>query len=138
MNSKIEILKLGINFDLKAEIESRAKMPIKLNTDGEIELKKTILKQKESEENKNKKAEEKQKQEAEYIKKCESAISLLEINSSKSIATPIPDIMQAAGGIPDAEFKKLMIQVKKILKDKGFEIQKTTRKGIVYFTLIKF
>lgn len=138
MNSKIEILKLGINFDLKAEIESRAKMPIKLNTDGEIELKKTILKQKETEELKIRKTEEKQKQETEYLKKCEAAIALLEANSSKSIATPIPDIMQAAGGIPDAEFKKLMTQVKKMLKEKGFEIQKTTRKGIAYFTLIKF
>lgn len=138
MNSRIEILKLGINFDLKAEIESRAKMPIKLNTDGEIELKKAIVKQKESEELKNKKAEEKQKSELEYLKKCEAAILLLETNSSKSIATPIPDIMQAAGGIPDSEFKKLMTQVKKMLKEKGLEIQKTTRKGIAYFTLIKF
>lgn len=138
MNSKIEILKLGINFDLKAEIESRAKMPIKLNTDGEIELKKTIVKQKQSEEIKNSKEEERQKQEAEHLKKCQAAIALLEANSAKSIATPIPDIMQAAGGIPDAEFKKMMTQVKKILKDRGLEIQKTTRKGIAYFTLIKF
>lgn len=138
MNSKIEILKLGINFDLKAEIESRARTPVKLNTDGEIELKKAIIKQKESEDLKNKQIENKQKQEIEHFKKCELAIALLETNSSKSVATSIPDIMQAAGNLPDSEFKKLMTQVKKILKEKGFEIQKTTRKGVVYFTLIKF
>lgn len=139
--TKIEVIKLGINFDLTAEIEARAKKPIALTDSGTNELKAAMASKKKEDAKKaesDAKAKAKADAEAAEIARCEKAILLLEQNSSQSKPTSSSDLLLAAGGLADGEFKSLLTKTKRLLKDRGFEITKSTRKGVVYYALAKF
>lgn len=138
---KVEVIKLGIDFDLQAEIEARAKKPVELGDTGASELQKAIAAKKKDDVKKaeaESKAKAKADAEAAEMAKCEKALSLLQENSANNKATSSSDLLVAAGGLADAEFKPLMTRIKKVLKDRGLDVQKSTRKGVVYYTVVKF
>lgn len=137
---RVEVIKLGIDFDLQAEIEARAKKPVELTDSGAEELDKAIvLKQKDDAKRAvaESKAKAKEDAEAAEIARCEKALVLLQENSAQNKASSSSDLLSAAG-LTDAEFKPLMARMKRLLKEKGFDVQKSTRKGVVYYTLVKF
>lgn len=138
---RVEVIKLGIDFDLQAEIEARAKKPVQLTDDGAEELEKAIAAKKKDDAKKaavESKAKAKADAEAAEVAKCEKALALLQENSAHSKATSASEILAAAGGLADAEFKPLMTKIKRLLKEKEMDVQKSTRKGVVYYTLVKF
>jgi hypothetical protein len=140
---KVVVIKLGIDFDLQAEIEARAKKPVELTNSGADELDKAVSAKMASKKREKKLAAEsrakaKADAAAEEAKRVDGAVKALIVNSAQSKATSASDLLAAAGGLSDGEFKNLMTKIKHDLKERGLEVQKSTRKGVVYFTAVKF
>jgi hypothetical protein len=137
---RVEVIKLGIDFDLRAEIEARAKKPVELTDAGANALGRAIAAKKKDDAKKAEaaaKAQIKAEAAALRLAKCEDALALLRSNAAQNKATSAAEIL-AAAGMENADFKALMTTMKKTLKAQGLEVQKSTRKGVIYYTLVQF
>lgn len=122
-SKNVEVIKIGLDLDIEQIIRDRVEKPLELNDEGKSQFQELVDAVPEPPKD-------------EWPERIETALRALIEAQPKGESVAAATLLEVSK-TPDEDSRKLFIRLRRHLKEDGWDLQRTARKGEAFYNIIK-